>query len=149
MLKVLRRPVALVMTLFCVACNADSIATLPMKGNADNQQPLDIHARYKAAVRVWKQYLDQPQTREMSNTSYFVDNSEYRSIISLGSDVVPFLVEDIAAGEFYLNYALEAITRIDVAKRYPDEQIRGEQDRCRLWIRWWNEEGQHQYQRLQ
>lgn len=107
----------------------------------------ELQKRYKQALADWRQHINRREIQEQSNTDYYIDNAPFRKIIAFGTDALPLLMEDIAGGEFFLNYAVQSITRVDVKALYPNETVIGAQDRSRLWLRWWAEEGKKQYQK--
>lgn len=45
-----------------------------------------------------------------SNSSEITNNSAYRSIIGLGKDIIPFIIEDLKQSENHWFYALELLT---------------------------------------
>lgn len=104
-----------------------------------------MEERYWAARNAWKEYLRQnPNIQESSNTSDYISNEPYEAIVALGPEAVPFIIQDLEKGDFFLNSAIKRITGMDARKVYPNENIIGEQDVSKLWIRWWHEKGKHE-----
>jgi hypothetical protein len=54
---------------------------------------------------IWK-----TETMFSSNSSEITNNSAYRSIIGLGKDIIPFIIEDLKQSENHWFYALELLT---------------------------------------
>jgi len=54
---------------------------------------------------IWK-----TETMFSSNISEITNNSAYRSIIGLGKDIIPFIIEDLKQSENHWFYALELLT---------------------------------------
>jgi len=54
---------------------------------------------------IWK-----TETMFSSNISEITNNSAYRSIIGLGKDNIPFIIEDLKQSENHWFYALELLT---------------------------------------
>lgn len=67
------------------------------------------------------------------------DCEAFRRIVARGEDFLPFIVEKLEEGDFYLNQAMREITGVDVRALYPDEKTVGERSASRLWVRWWKE----------
>ncbi len=74
-----------------------------------------------------------------SRTEDHNDCEAFRKIVARGEDFLPFIVEKIEEGDFFLNQAMREITGVDVRAFYPDEKTVGEQSASRLWVRWWQE----------
>jgi len=54
---------------------------------------------------IWK-----TETMFSSNSSEITNNSAYRSIIGLGKDIIPFIIQDLKQSENHWFYALELLT---------------------------------------
>ena len=54
---------------------------------------------------IWK-----TETMFSSSSSEITNNSAYRSIIGLGKDIIPFIIEDLKQSENHWFYALELLT---------------------------------------
>lgn len=54
---------------------------------------------------IWK-----TETMFSSNSSEITNNSDYRSIIGLGKDIIPFIIEDLKQSENHWFNALELLT---------------------------------------
>lgn len=74
-----------------------------------------------------------------SRTPDYLDCAAYRRIVERGEDFLPFIVEKIREGDFFLNQAMTEITEVDIQSYFPEEETLGEQDRSRQWLRWWEE----------
>ena len=61
----------------------------------------------------FEQYKDEWEsiTAFSSNISEIINNNPYKSIIGLGSDVIPFIIADLAETQNYWFHALTEITR--------------------------------------
>ncbi len=64
-----------------------------------------IKKDFDILTSVWEQ-----ETLFSSNFSEIINNSAYRSIISLGEDVIPFIIEDLKHDDKLWFYALELLT---------------------------------------
>ena len=90
-----------------------------IRSNVENCQTLFvgnsvfIREMYKQQVRRQFDYLNntwQAETLFSSSINEIVNNSAYRSIINLGGDVLPLIINDLKTTENHWFYALEAIT---------------------------------------
>jgi hypothetical protein len=54
---------------------------------------------------IWK-----TETMFSSNSSEITNNSAYRSIIGLGKEIIPFIIQDLKQSENHWFYALELLT---------------------------------------
>ena len=113
----------------------------PDRNTERSKQQEKVLKEYEQAFDSWKTYIQRPEIQASSRTSDYIDNPPYRQIVALGKPALPFIMADIAKGEFFLNDAAKQITGIDVVKLYPHEQVLGEQDVSRLWLRWWKKNG--------
>lgn len=76
-------------------------------------QSVFIQEMYKQQLRkkfdlysgIWK-----TETMFSSNSSEITNNSAYRSIIGLGKDIIPFIIQDLKQSENHWFYALELLT---------------------------------------
>jgi hypothetical protein len=103
------------------------------------EQRRNLPQEYQKAIEAWRSYTQRPEIQESSQTSAYTNNEAYAHIVSLGPDVLPFLIADLERGEFLLNDAVRRITGLDVRKLYPQQKVVGEQDISKLWVRWWRE----------
>lgn len=77
------------------------------------------------------------KTRVLSNISDITNNYHYQKIISLGSDVVPMIIDDMKkpTGKVFWYRALEILTKTDPVEK----EHRGHNDKMRNdWFRWWD-----------
>ncbi|MCP3997914.1 MAG: hypothetical protein GY722_23065 [bacterium] len=80
-----------------------------------------------------------PLVQFSSRTGDYNDCEAFRKIVARGEDFLPFIVEKIEEGDFFLNQAMWEITGVNVRALYPDEKTVGERTVSRLWVRWWKE----------
>ncbi|MBN1513381.1 MAG: hypothetical protein JXB13_15295 [Phycisphaerae bacterium] len=89
--------------------------------------------------RELKEFRDDIRVEVSSRPEDHNDCEAFRRIVAGGERFLPFIVEEIRRGDFYLNQAMHEITGIDVRKHYNDQAgLGGEQHDSELWIRWWN-----------
>jgi len=64
-----------------------------------------LKKRFNFYSSIWKN-----ETIFFSSISEITNNAAYRSIIGLGKDVLPFIIEDLKTNDNHWFYALEALT---------------------------------------
>ncbi|MFL0161959.1 hypothetical protein [Aquirufa salirivi] len=75
-----------------------------------NQQ---LKKRFDFFNSIWKN-----ETIFSSSISEITNNSAYRSIIGLGQDILPFIINDLKINDAHWFYALEALTGQNPIKEY-------------------------------
>lgn len=102
---------------------------------------------FERRFEAWKTYCSRPEIRLQSNTDYYTENEKYRAMIALGKPALPFLMEKLRAGEFFLNKAVGEIAGFDIAPRdsididewKPGVRAFSAQEISRRWVEWWKE----------
>ena len=94
---------------------------------------------FERLYRQLQKYRRSWAVRASSRTDVHNDCEAFRKIVARGEVFLPFIVEKIEEGDFYLNQAMWEITGVDVHAFYPDEKTFGERSISRLWVRWWKE----------
>lgn len=84
-----------------------------------------------------EKYRAQSSVKFSSSTTVHNDCGAFRKIVKGGEKNIPFIMEKIIEGDFFLHQAMDEITCIDIRKRYPNDIIRGEQGESKLWVKWW------------
>ena len=133
----------LVWLLSLVACADNNKTQNSEETSIDNQYKLEFDNRYMD----WKHYCSQPDIFLMSSTTLRTNNEYYEKIIELGIPALPYIVEKMETGDFFLNKAMQKITGIDIApwdsvdiSQYkPGVQLFSAQDISQRWIQWWHE----------
>jgi len=68
-----------------------------------------------------------------SNTYDYWKGPHGKAIIALGPAIIPYLIQQVKAGDFWFNVPLALITNVDVANgKYVSEQAN-----AKLWVEWW------------
>ena len=94
---------------------------------------------FERLYRELQRYRRSWAVKVSSRTDVHNDCEAFRKIVARGEDFLPFIVEKIEEGDFFLNQAMMEITGVNVRALYPDEEVVGEQGTSRLWVRWWKE----------
>jgi len=68
-----------------------------------------------------------------SNTFDYWKGPHDKAIIALGPGIIPYLIKQVKAGDFWFNVRLALITHVDIANgKYDSEQANS-----KLWVEWW------------
>ena len=98
---------------------------------------LAIEQDFNDAFCKWKEELERDTFN--SNSTQFRTSENFKKIVSLGKNTVPFIIDKLSEGYFFLNHVIQEITRIDIKNlKEISFQILSEQDISKLWIEWWN-----------
>ena len=98
-----------------------------------------IKERFDALFSEWEKIIDDPKIRISSRPWDYINNQPYKAIVNLGEEALPFIMEKLEQGVFFLNQAVLDITGVKIErimgkeKRFPSEQ-----EKSRLLIDWWN-----------
>ncbi len=96
-----------------------------------------IEQDFNDAFCKWKEELERDTFN--SNSTQFRTSENFKKIVSLGKNTVPFIIDKLSEGYFFLNHVIQEITRIDIKNlKEISFQILSEQDISKLWIEWWN-----------
>ncbi len=85
------------------------------------------------------EYRKDPKVMVSSNPSVYNDCEAFRNIVKGGNKFLPYIIEEMNNGDFFLNQAMEEITGFDIGKTKGTISIIGEQVVSKLWIEWWRE----------
>jgi hypothetical protein len=100
----------------------------------DTQAPQSlekIQNEYQRLLPLWQK--EREQFRFSSNTADYWKGPHGKSLIALGPAIIPQLIRELRAGDFFFNIPLETITKFDVT----NGKSLSEQDKSRQWIAWW------------
>jgi hypothetical protein len=85
------------------------------------------------------EYRKRPEVQFSSITSDHNDCDAFRKIVERGEVFLPFIIDEIKKGDFFLNQAMGEITGFDIMSMPGAKEVGGEQDVSKLWIEWWKE----------
>lgn len=98
---------------------------------ADSWYKSQVQKKFNLYSSVWK-----TETMFSSSIDDIVNNAAYRSIIELGKDAVPFIIDDLKVTNAHWFYALEALTSVNPIK----PENRGNVPLMKEdWIEWSNQ----------
>lgn len=92
-----------------------------------------LRREFEALRDEWKE-----QSELLSSTTDMALLWPYQSIIGMGADVVPLILEELARESDHWFWALKAITKADPVKPEDRGDIRA---MAEAWLRWGREEG--------
>ena len=79
-----------------------------------------------------------PKIQLSSRPQDYINNEPYREMVKLGKEALPFIIEKIEQGVFFLNQAVVDITGIKMEEiigkeaRFASEQLKSD-----LIVKWW------------
>ena len=83
-----------------------------------------------------------PRVSLQSSVQARNDCEAFRSIVREGRRFLPYVVEKVRGGDYFMNQAMAEITGVSIGEEYPNAQIeRGDLSVSGLWVRWWEEKG--------
>jgi len=98
----------------------------------------NIKEKFDALFADWEKAIQDPQIRLSSKPQDYTNNEPYRELVKLGRGALPFIMEKLEQGVFFLNQAVVEITDIKIdeiigkARRFPSEQ-----EKSTLLVKWW------------
>lgn len=103
-----------------------------------NNENKKVKEKFDVLFAEWKKAIQDPKILFSSRPQDYINNGPYREIVELGRDALPFIIEKLEQGVFFLNQAVTEITGIkmeriiDKERRFPSEQ-----EKSRLLVKWW------------
>jgi len=104
---------------------------------------IGIKEKFDALFAEWEKVIQDPKIQLSSRPQDYINNKPYREIVKLGKDVLPFIIEKLEEGVFFLNQAVVEISGIRIEdiigkeRRFPSEQ-----EKAALLINWWKSQRQ-------
>ncbi len=65
----------------------------------------NIKEQFDALYAEWEKVIQDPKIQSSSRPKDYINNEPYRKIVKLGKDVLPFLLEKMDKGVFFMNEA--------------------------------------------
>jgi len=97
-------------------------------------------ARFNAFYAELQEYRQKPEVVIMADPRVQNDCAAFRQIVADGEVSMPFIVQEMERGDFYLFQAMEEITGMKVSDYYSDYPTTL-QGISALWIKWWHDVG--------
>lgn len=103
----------------------------------------NIKEKFDALFADWEKVIQDPKIQLSSRPQDYTDNEPYREIVKLGRDALPFIIEKLEQGVFFLNQAVVEITGIKMDKIIGKERrFPSEQEKSTLLVKWWRSQKQ-------
>ncbi len=107
---------------------------------ADLQTNIPDRIEFEHLYQGLQDFRTQLHVRVSSRTSDYNACAAFTQIVQKGSAYLPYIVEKLQDGDFFMNQAMAEITQIDVRKYFDEHPWEGgEQHTSKLWLRWWHE----------
>lgn len=81
-----------------------------------------IKEQFDALYAEWEKAIQDPKIQISSRPQDYTDNEPYRKIVKLGKDAMPFILEKMELGVFFMNEAALKITGTTVDKIIEEEK---------------------------
>jgi PAS domain-containing protein len=108
-----------------------------------NESKSEVKEKFDFWFGQWEKTVQTPQIRLSSRPQDYRNNEPYREIVNLGGEVLPFVIEKVQQGVFFLNQAVVEITGIKIEDMVGKERgFLSEQQRSALLLTWWNSQKQ-------
>lgn len=103
-----------------------------------NNAEKKLRERFDALFTEWEKVIQDPKIQLSSRPQDYINNEPYREIVKLGREALPFIVEKLEQGVFFLSQAVVDIAGIEKEeiigkeRRFPSEQ-----EKSALIVKWW------------
>jgi hypothetical protein len=98
----------------------------------------EIREKFDDLFAQWEEAIQDPRVQISSRPQDYIDNEPYRAIVNLGQEALPYVMEKLEQGAFFLNQAVLDIAEISMDEILEEEQpFPSEQDKSELLLRWW------------
>jgi len=128
-----------------ILVNLILILSIAILACAENEQevymPKNIEECFMEEFREYYtellEYRKRPEIKMSSLASDYNNCEAFRRIVEKGEVFIPFIIEEIRNGDFFLNQAMAEITGVNITANLEPGEIHGEQGASKLWIDWW------------
>jgi hypothetical protein len=103
-----------------------------------NESKREIKEKFDFWFGQWEKTIRTPQIQLSSRPQDYRNNEPYREIVNLGREVLPFIIEKLAHGVFFLNQAVVEITGVKIEDMVDKERgFLSEQQKSAVLLKWW------------
>lgn len=103
----------------------------------------NIKKKFDALFANWEKVIQNPRIQLSSRPQDYINNETYREIVKLGRDALPFIMEKLEQGVFFLNQAVIEVTCVNMDEIIGKEQrFPSEQEKSTLLLKWWRSQKQ-------
>jgi hypothetical protein len=97
-----------------------------------------LKERFNALFAQWEKAIQDPKIQLSSRPQDYTNNEPYREIVKLGNEALPFIVEKLEQGIFFLNQAVFDIAKVKTQDVFGAERkFLSEQEKSSLITKWW------------
>lgn len=82
----------------------------------------NIKDQFDALYAKWEKVIQDPKIQVSSKPEDYIDNEPYREIVKLGKDTLPFILEKIEQGVFFMNQAALEVAGIRLDQIIVEEE---------------------------
>ena len=105
----------------------------------------ETREQFDTLFEEWQRVIQDPKIQLSSRPQDYIDNEPYRAIIELGKDALPFVIEKLEQGVFFLNQAVADIEGVRIEELIsPKKRFPSEQEKSELLIEWWKSRREQQ-----
>ena len=90
--------------------------------------------KFNALYSEWENVIQDPKIQLSSRPQDYIDNEPYREIIKLGKDALPFILEKIEQGIFFMNQAALEVVGIQLDRIIEEEREKPSKERLDFLI---------------
>lgn len=88
-----------------------------------------IKEQFDAFFAEWEKAIQDPKIQISSRPQDYIDNKPYRKIVKLGKDALPFVLEKIEQGVFFMNQAALEIAETPLDNIIEEENKKPEEEK--------------------
>jgi hypothetical protein len=109
-----------------------------------NKRDKKVEEVFQRCYEEWQGHVRRPEVRISSRTEDYLRCPAFEKIVELGEPALPFIMEKLRQGDFFLHHAAGRITGLDIVRERAGQEgsLVGEQGLAELWLRWWQEQQQ-------
>ena len=98
----------------------------------------EIKEKFDTLFAEWERVILDPKIQLSSRPQDYINNEPYRGIVRLGKGVLPFVIEKLEQGVFFLNQAVLEIAGLKMEDIIGKERrFLSEQEKSTLLVKWW------------
>jgi hypothetical protein len=103
----------------------------------------NIKEKFDALFADWEKVIKNPKIQLSSRPQDYTNNESYCEIVRLGRDALPFIIEKLEQGVFFLNQAVVEVASINMDEIIGRERhFLSEQEKSTLLVKWWRSQKQ-------
>ena len=97
-----------------------------------------IKEKFDSLFAEWEKIIQDPRIQLSSRPQDYIENEPYREIVKLGKEALPFVIEKLEKGVFFLNQAVVEISGIKIEEIMGSERrFASEQEKSSQLVKWW------------